>query len=195
MDTVYVDGPKSFGNDDNTYTYHQDAIFNFMVTPVRSNQHSVQSLPIDSAERRRLPPLLRRAWYGLNQAFRRRIAHLGVTPDQFTVMRTLLEADSHGLSQRELTHLISSDPNTIASLLERMEAAGLIERKRNEKDRRAHRIQVLPGGKRKFQEAREISIQLQSDILSALPEDEREEFLKTLSIIADRCRAAANESK
>jgi len=28
-------------------------------------------------ERRRLPLLLRRAWYGLNQAFRRRIAHLG----------------------------------------------------------------------------------------------------------------------
>src|SRR5213076_2085569 len=97
-----------------------------------------ESLPIDAPGRRRLPILLRHAWYGLNQAFRRRIAHLGVTPDQFTVMRTLLEADARGLSQRELTHLISSDPNTIASLLERMEAAGLIERKRNEKDRRAH---------------------------------------------------------
>src|SRR5439155_16296318 len=99
---------------------------------------STVALPMDSPKRRRLPPLLRRAWYGLNQAFRRRIAHLGVTPDQFTVMRTLLEADARGLSQRELTHLISSDPNTVASLLERMEAAGLIERKRNEKDRRAH---------------------------------------------------------
>ena len=76
-----------------------------------------------------------------------------------------------------------------------MEAAGLIERKRNEKDRRAHRIQVLPGGKRKYQEAREISIALQSEVLSALPENEREEFLKTLSIIADRCRDAAKESK
>src|SRR5438477_11968034 len=106
---------------------------------------STGPLPIDAPGRRRLPILLRHAWYGLNQAFRRRIAHLGVTPDQFTVMRTLLEADARGLSQRELTHLISSDPNTIASLLERMEAAGLIERKRDEKDRRAHRIQVLPG--------------------------------------------------
>ena len=27
-------------------------------------------LPLDSPQRRRLPPLLRRAWYGLNQAFR-----------------------------------------------------------------------------------------------------------------------------
>src|SRR5262252_8324247 len=95
-------------------------------------------LPIDSPERRRLPLLLRRAWYGLNQAFRRRIAHLGITPDQFTVMRTLLE--NQGVSQRQLTQLISSDPNTVASLLERMENAGLLERQAHEKDRRAHRL-------------------------------------------------------
>ena len=31
-------------------------------------------------ERRRLPVLLRRAWYGLNQAFRQRIARMGLTP-------------------------------------------------------------------------------------------------------------------
>src|SRR5438876_9151692 len=99
-------------------------------------------LPIDAPERRRLPLLLRRAWYGINQAFRRRIAHLGVTPDQFTVMRTLLEGDARGISQRELTYLISSDPNTVASLLERMEAAGLLKRNQHEKDRRAHRIRL-----------------------------------------------------
>src|SRR5437660_12273708 len=96
---------------------------------------SQSDLPIDSPERRRLPLLLRRAWYGLNQAFRRRIAGLGITPDQFTVMRTLLE--NEGLTQRELTHLISSDPNTIASLLTRMERAGLLPRQSHEHDRRA----------------------------------------------------------
>src|SRR5438132_12789497 len=83
-------------------------------------------LPIDSPERRRLPLLLRRAWYGLNQALRRRIAHLGITPDQFTVMRTLLE--NEGVTQRELTRLMSSDPNTVTSVLDRMEKAGLVQR-------------------------------------------------------------------
>src|SRR5439155_7212647 len=91
---------------------------------------------IDSPERRRLPLLLRRAWYGLNRAFRRRIAHLGITPDQFTVMRTLLEHE--GITQRELTKLMSSDPNTVASLLARMEQAELLQRQSHEKDRRAH---------------------------------------------------------
>src|SRR4051794_34936369 len=150
----------------------------------------VAKLPIDSAERRRLPPLLRRAWYGMNQAFRRRIAHLGLTPDQFTVLRTLLEADPEGMSQRELTHVITSDPNTVASLLERMEGAGFLTRKPHEKDRRAHRIQLQPHGERTYQQAREVALVLQREILSVLPEARREEFLENLSLIADRCREA-----
>ena len=105
-------------------------------------------LPIDSPDRRRLPLLLRGAWYGLNRAFRHRIVHLGITPDQFTVMRTLLE--NEGITQRELTQLMTSDPNTVASLLERMERAGLIERHPHETDRRAHRIRLKASGKMKY---------------------------------------------
>ncbi len=78
-------------------------------------------LPVDSPERKRLPLLLRRAWYGLNKAFRRQISDAGVTPDQFTVLRTLGEGNTDGLTQSELTRKMSSDPNTVASLLERME--------------------------------------------------------------------------
>src|SRR5205809_4821658 len=110
---------------------------------------STVALPVDSPERRRLPPALRRAWYGLNQAFRRRIAHLGLTPDQFTIMRTLLE--NEGITQSELTELMSSDPNTVASLLERMARAGLVERRAHEKDRRANCLRLKARGKRKYE--------------------------------------------
>jgi DNA-binding MarR family transcriptional regulator len=147
-------------------------------------------LPIDSPERKRLPPLLRRAWYGLNQAFRRRIAHLEITPDQFTVLRTLLEHE--GITQRELTHLISSDPNTVASLLERMESARLIERNTHEKDRRANRLKLQPAGKKKYLAAREIAIDLQKQVLTILPEEKREDFLRNLGLVADACREALN---
>lgn len=149
------------------------------------------SIPFDSPVRRRLPQLLRRAWYGLNQAFRRRIAHTGLTPDQFTVMRILLECDPKGITQRELTRLMSSDPNTIASLLERMETSGWVERNPHEKDRRAHRIQLKTRGKRKYAEARRVAIALQIGVLGALPELKREEFLLHLKIVADACREAS----
>jgi DNA-binding MarR family transcriptional regulator len=150
-------------------------------------------LPIDSPDRKRLPPLLRRAWYGLNQAFRRRIAHLGITPDQFTVLRTLLESDPSGVTQRDLAHLMSSDPNTVASLLERMESSGLVLRKPHEKDRRAHRIQLTAAGKRKYAAARQIAIALQAEVLAVLPESAREEFLEQLTQLAEACRKAAEE--
>src|SRR5580692_8294346 len=111
-----------------------------------------EDLPADDPGRRRLPSLLRRCWFNLNQTFRRRISHTGITPDQFTVMRTLLEGDPKGMTQRELTDLMSSDPNTIASLLERMESGGLLERKAHERDRRANRISLKPLGRRKYEE-------------------------------------------
>jgi DNA-binding MarR family transcriptional regulator len=152
------------------------------------------SLPIDAPERRRLPPLLRRAWYGLNQAFRRRIAHLDITPDQFTVMRTLLEGDPLGLTQRELTQLMTSDPNTVASLLQRMEDAGLVQRRPHENDRRAHRITLLDEGREKYAAARALAIELQAEVLSVVPKGRREEFLEELTLVADACREAAERS-
>ena len=152
------------------------------------------SLPLDDPLRRRLPILLRRAWYGLNQAFRRRITHTGVTPDQFTVMRTLIEGDPKGMAQSELTKDMASDPNTVASLLERMESAGWIERNAHERDARAYRIQLKPPGKQKYEEVREIALKLQSEILGSLPEETRESFLEGLANVADACRVAATQS-
>jgi len=148
--------------------------------------------PLDSPMRRRLPPLLRQAWYGLNQALRRRLAHLDLTPDQFTVMRTLLE--QHGLTQRQLASSISSDPNTVASLVNRMEKAGLIERETHERDRRANRLGASRHGKLKYERARKIAVALQAEVLSALPAANREMFLEQLETLAGACRAAALSS-
>ena len=147
---------------------------------------------IDSPDRRRLPLLLRRAWYGLNKAFRRRIAHLRITPDQFTVMRTLLE--NEGLTQRELAHAMSSDPNTVASLVERMELGGLLRREPDAKDRRARRLHLTIVGRRKYEEARAAALTMQTEILSALPDKNQETFLRDLEIVAEACRLTAEKS-
>jgi DNA-binding MarR family transcriptional regulator len=152
------------------------------------------ALPIDAPDRRRLPPLLRRAWYGLNQAFRRRLAHLEITPDQFTVLRTLLEGNPAGMTQRELTQSMTSDPNTVASLLQRMEEAGLVDRKPHEKDKRAHRIYLQETARKKYEAARSIAVTLQTEVLSVMPEAKREGFLTYLALVADACKAAAERS-
>ena len=139
---------------------------------------------------RRLPPLLRRAWYSLNQAFRQRIAHLGITPDQFSILRWLHEGDLRGLTQQTLTDLMASDPNTITSILQRMERAGLISRHAHESDKRARRVRVEIPGRHAFSEALALASGLQGQILETLPENRRERFLKDLEMIADASAAA-----
>jgi len=143
---------------------------------------------------RRLPPLLRRAWYGLNQSFRQRIAHLKITPDQFSILRWLSEGDPAGLTQRELTDLMASDPNTITSTLARMERAGLISRAPHEKDRRAHRVRLRAKGLRTLGQGGKIALSLQRRILTALPEIRRARFLEELATIAEACVAASEKA-
>src|ERR1700691_6052967 len=142
--------------------------------------------PGDAPSRRRLPILLRQAWFNLNQTFRRRLAHTGVTPDQFTAMRTLAEHDPHTLTQSHLTRLIASDPNTIGALVERMASAGLIERVPHERDGRAYRLRLLPAGRAQYESAREIAVALQTEVMGDWPEQKRERFLHDLSWIADQ---------
>jgi DNA-binding MarR family transcriptional regulator len=131
--------------------------------------------------------LLRRAWYGLNQAFRQRVTHLDITPDQFSILRWLSEGDPEGLTQRTLTDLMASDPNTITSTLSRMETAGLIERLPHELDRRAHRVKILPPGRRTFLKARKIAMELQDQVLAVFPSERRQQFLDDLEIIGRSC--------
>ena len=150
--------------------------------------------PEQPGARKRLPVLLRRAWYGLNQAFRQRIAHLDLTPDQFSILRWLSEGDPRGLTQRTLTDLMASDPNTITSTLSRMETAGLVSRQPHEVDRRAHRVQMQPFGRKIFEKARKSAQELQAQVLSALPAAEREAFLERLEIVADACAGATQRS-
>ena len=143
---------------------------------------------------RRLPPLLRHAWYALNQSFRRRINHLNITPDQFTILRWLHEHAESGLTQRGLADLMSSDANTIASLLARMEAAELITRRKDETDRRANRVNITALGRRQFEKALDIAVELQNAVLKALPANKRDDFLSNLEVIAERTRQLLDES-
>ncbi|HEX3718555.1 MAG TPA: MarR family transcriptional regulator [Verrucomicrobiae bacterium] len=150
---------------------------------------------VDAPSRRRLPILLRHAWFNLNQTFRRRLAHTGVTPDQFTAMRTLHEHDPGGLTQSHLTRLIASDPNTIGALVERMESAGWIERSRHERDGRAYRLRLLPAGREQYERVRQIAVALQTEVLAGWTDRKREQFLRDLAWVADQCRAASSRKK
>ena len=134
--------------------------------------------------RPRLALLLRRAWYGLNQTFRRRIAESGVTPDQFTILRWLTE-NPDGMTQRSLADAMASDPNTITAILTRMLKAGLIERRTDPDDARCNRIRLKTKGRALHMQLQPLASTLQDDLLNDIPAEERDRFLAHLSKIAE----------
>jgi DNA-binding MarR family transcriptional regulator len=87
---------------------------------------------------------------------------------------------------------MSSDPNTVASLLGRMEKQGLVEREPHWKDRRIRCVVLKKQGRRTYRAMRRVAWKLQQDVLSVLPETERERFLEHLERIARSCWAEAH---
>jgi DNA-binding MarR family transcriptional regulator len=150
----------------------------------------LESLPPAGDEaRRRLPPLLRRSWFRLNQTFRRRIAQFDLTPDQFTILRWLVEHPK-GVTQKELAGLMASDANTVTAMLNRMEESEIIVRLPNKMDKRAKIIKIQPKGRSLFEGVRSAAIQLQAEVLSAIPPEQHESFLLNLERLADACDQA-----
>jgi DNA-binding MarR family transcriptional regulator len=78
----------------------------------------------------------------LRRAFDRRAAALGVTRAQWRVLARLGRSD--GLRQVELAEALDVEPITLCRMIDRLAEAGLVERRRDDEDRRAWRIHLTP---------------------------------------------------
>jgi DNA-binding MarR family transcriptional regulator len=130
-----------------------------------------------------LPPLLRKCWMRLNAIFQKRVAKVGLTPDQYTALRWLNELPEGAISQLTLKKLMFTDPNNIAGLMGRMEKLDLVERKTDVSDRRRKLVYCTSKGTALFNEAKLIATQLEEEVLSVLSEEERVDFLGLLGEI------------
>jgi len=138
------------------------------------------------------PPILRKSWYSLNQAFRRKIAHLAITPNHYTILRWLTESNT-ALTQKEIVTRMSSDANTIAAIITRLESKKLITKYSDTKDKRAQRVAITATGAHVYQAAQPIADKLQSDILKCIPKNEQKKFLAQLTQIAQACQESLKD--
>ena len=70
----------------------------------------------------------------------RRARELGMTRAQWMILRRL--SHQPGLSQRQLAELLEVEPITVARLVDRLEAAHLVERRADDADRRIWRLHL-----------------------------------------------------
>lgn len=128
-----------------------------------------------------LPPLLRSCWIKLNATFQNQVAKVGLTPDQYTVLRWLNELDRETVSQKDLKRLMFTDANNIAALVKRMENSGLIKRFQHASDLRKKILATTPKGQSLYLRGKEIAESVEQALLDGFSPEEKDEFIRVLT--------------
>jgi DNA-binding MarR family transcriptional regulator len=106
----------------------------------------------------------------------------GLTQRQFTVLAAAGAAD--GVSQSDLVRATGIDRSTLADLVARMIAKGLLERERSATDARANTVRLSEAGRIALVEGGKPATRSDARLLDLLPTKKRETFVKTLSSLA-----------
>jgi MarR family transcriptional regulator for hemolysin len=119
---------------------------------------------------------------------RARAAALGLTRAQAAVLAYL--ARQEGINQAALAQLLELEPITLARLLDRLQAAGLIERRPDPKDRRAHLLYLTAAAYPLLDRIFALAAEVREDALAGVSEADRSRLLDLLiemkaNLIAD----------
>lgn len=90
---------------------------------------------------------LGRSWAVLEHRMAEVLRPYGVTPTQYNVLRILRGAGTEGLCRADIRDRMIARVPDVTRLLDRMEAAGLIERERSSEDRRFVTTRITPAGR------------------------------------------------
>lgn len=84
-----------------------------------------------------------------------------------------LVSDHDGVAQQTLGEALGLDANNLVLLLNELEAAELIERRRDPSDRRRHVVHITDAGRRALEHGERAQESVEEQVLSALSPDER----------------------
>lgn len=117
----------------------------------------------------------------------------GLTQRQFAVLEAV--AARSGLTQTDLVKATGIDRSTLADLVARMTAKGLLERERSPLDARAKAVRLSPAGEAALTAARPRVEAADKRIMALLPKGKREGFLDLLSSLGDAADAAPEQAR
>ncbi len=117
----------------------------------------------------------------------------GLTQRQFAVLEAV--SARSGLTQTDLVKATGIDRSTLADLVARMTAKGLLERERSALDARAKAVRLSEAGQAALEAARPRVVAADKRILALLPKARREGFLDLLTSLTDAADAAPEQAR
>ena len=98
-------------------------------------------------------------------------------------------------TQGAIADALGYDRGQLVGLLDELEEAGLVERRRDPEDRRRQVVLMTPEGKKALTKLRTLSARLDREFFSALDDEQRQQLHSLLLLVAEEhlpnCRAAS----
>src|SRR4051795_5897345 len=153
------------------------------------------SPPVGVIDERRSSAGLLLALLGQDAMRRLRDAHTAhdLMPRQFQLLGLL--ADHGPMGQRDLGQAMAIDPSVLVTLLNPLEADGVVTRNRDSGDRRRHVVTLTAKGKRKLDRAAEAQRRAEDTIFAGLSGEQRAQLRDLLIALRDsRDRRSADDT-
>jgi DNA-binding MarR family transcriptional regulator len=103
---------------------------------------------------------------------------VGLTPAVFALLNVL--GAREGAIQQQLSSDMGIDPSAMVTLIDDLESAGLAERRRRPRDRRAWEVAITSKGRRALERARRLATQVEDEVLGGLTAADRRQLLTLL---------------
>jgi DNA-binding MarR family transcriptional regulator len=113
-----------------------------------------------------------------SKRFMEALAPVGIDPREFMLLRFV--AASEGRSQQALAERIAIPPSRMVALVDRLEEAGLLERRPDPEDRRVRGLHLTRKGRGALERAGKIAIDYETQLCAGINREERELLIDLL---------------
>jgi MarR family transcriptional regulator, lower aerobic nicotinate degradation pathway regulator len=150
----------------------------FMARDAATPQPRARRGPKDYVLEQQVGHLLRRAHQRHTAIFQDSIGEKQLTPLQFAALVKLQDVDE--VSQNQLGRMTAMDAATMQGVIHRLQARGLIERRRDPADRRRLQLRLSSAGRQLVEDCAGIGHRISEQTLAPLGPEDRRIFLDLL---------------
>lgn len=115
--------------------------------------------------------------------FNQELGECSLTPVQYASLQTI--CNQPGIDQKSLAMAIGYDTSTIAGVIDRLEARGLVARNVAPNDRRARQVTPTQEGLQTLRTAVPRVLRSQARLLEPLSSVERKEFMRLMQVLIE----------